>query len=132
MHANFFHVAVLPCMLTKGRQTLFCGRLGWYAFSSHIFPPTLHYFSTPSHPISNTSFHVPHEHPSPPIDPSPRPHHQITSPFYLPPPIHPSTSIFSEIILPDALLENFLHYFFTTRIHLHLTLTVHCYRIASF
>lgn len=93
----------------------------------HIFPPPLHYFSTPHTLISNTSFHVPHEQPSPHTSPPSQPsssvplkttgtthqtHHQITSPFYLPHPIHPSNSIFSEIILPDALLENFLNYYF--------------------
>lgn len=41
----FFHVAVLPCMLAKGGKPLFCGRRGWYAFPSHIFPNPLHYFS---------------------------------------------------------------------------------------
>ena len=92
----------------------------------HIFPPPLHYFSTPHtlYPIppsmyhTNNLPHIPHPHPSPlpvyhlrPLEPPTRPHHQITSPFYLPHPRTPSTSIFSEIILPDALLENFLNYF---------------------
>lgn len=84
------------------------------------FPPL-----TPLYPIppsmyhTNNLPHIPHPHPSPlPVhhlrllEPPTRPHHQITSPFYLPHPIHPSNSIFSEIILPDALLENFLNYYF--------------------
>lgn len=84
------------------------------------FPPL-----TPLYPIppsmyhTNNLPHIPHPHPSPlpvyhlrPLEPPTRPHHQITSPFYLPHPIHPSNSIFSEIILPDALLENFLNYYF--------------------
>lgn len=78
----------------------------------HIFPPPLHYFSTPSHPISNTSFHVPHGQPSPPINSHPRIPHQTTDSHPHTHPVHPSTSIFSEIILPDALLENFLNYYF--------------------
>ena len=100
------------------------------------FPPL-----TPLYPISPSTYHnvilspIPAlfqcttkdhwNHPSDTV-------HQILTTSLPTHPIHPSNYIFSEIILPDALLENFLHYFFTTRIHLHLTLTVHCYRITPF